>query len=68
MLVSGEPVFISKNATRAPNYAKYPGIVDHFFEALVIIPLMSATNQPFGVLLFRRVKPWRFSLAEKQRS
>jgi len=67
VLVTGEPVFIPKHATKDPNYAKYPGFVDHLFEALVIIPLFGASTQPYGVLLFRRAKPWRFSPAEKQR-
>jgi hypothetical protein len=66
-LVNNVPVFIPKNATKDPNYAKYPGFVDHHFEALVIIPLHGTNAQPFGVLLFRRVVPWSITAAEKVR-
>jgi two-component sensor histidine kinase len=67
VLVNNVPVFIPKNATKDPNYAKYPGFVDHHFEALVIIPLHGTNAQPFGVLLFRRVVPWSITAAEKVR-
>ncbi len=67
VLVTDEPVFISKHATKHPNYAKYPGFTDHHFESLIILPLHGTGPQPFGVLLFRRVLPWRITAKEKLR-
>jgi len=66
-LVTDEPVFISKGATKVPNYAKYPGYVDYNFEALVIIPLHGSSPQPYAVLLFRWVMPHRLIPSEKRR-
>jgi two-component sensor histidine kinase len=66
-LIADEPVFIAKGATKIPNYAKYPGYVNHDFEALVVIPLHGPATQPFGVLLFRWNNSHRFPPTEKKR-
>ena len=66
-LINDESVFIPKGATKYPNYAKYPGHVDQFYEALSIIPLHGPSPQPFGVLLFRWALPQRLTATERQR-
>ena len=67
VLLSGEPVFLAKDATKHPQYTKYPGFDDHNFEALVILPLMGPSPLPFGVLLFRKATAWKMTPAEKAR-
>ena len=59
VLMTGEPVFLGKEATQHPSYTKYPGFDDHVFEALVILPLFGTSPQPFGVLLFRKSTEWK---------
>jgi len=66
-LLTGEPIFIPRDATKHPNYTKYPGFDDNTFEALVILPLLNNSHQAFGVLLFRKNTPWRLSPLERRR-
>ncbi|MDR3688499.1 MAG: GAF domain-containing protein [Fimbriimonas sp.] len=67
VLLTGEPVFISKDATKQPNYTQYPGFDENYFESLVILPLLGNSHQAFGILLLRRTAVWRLSPAERRR-
>jgi len=67
VLLTGEPIFLTKGAVKDPGYTQYPGIDDNSFEALVILPLMGNSSQPFGVLVFRRQNAWKMSPSAKRR-
>jgi two-component sensor histidine kinase len=66
-LLENRPIFISKDAQRHPRYARYPGMDDHEFEALTIMPLGPANTQPFGVILVRKNTYWKLTASAKSR-
>lgn len=66
-LVGGEAKYIPNHAYNYPNYAKYPGISEKESCAVAAIPLRHVDGNMFGVMIFRRRTPWRFSSRTKEK-
>lgn len=64
VLLSGAAQFVKRNAERAKNYARYPGIDDQFTESMAAIPIRAA-DEVIGVAVLRKGVAWPFSEAEK---
>ncbi len=60
-LSTGEPVLVAAKANQHPNYAKYPGLSEHESGAVAAVPLRNINGHLFGILLFRKTDPWRFT-------
>jgi two-component system, sensor histidine kinase PdtaS len=65
-LLSGDPEYVPNKAYKHPKYAKYPGLDEHESGSVAAIPLRHVDGHLFGILLFRRTKPWRFSPLSKK--
>jgi two-component sensor histidine kinase len=59
VLLDNEPLFLSSGAQQHPRYARYPGMEDHEFEGIVIMPLSGGAAASFGVILLRSNGPWK---------
>ncbi|HZH97606.1 MAG TPA: GAF domain-containing protein, partial [Fimbriimonadaceae bacterium] len=65
-LMTGEALFIRRNAERYAGYAKYPGIDDQHCEAVAVLPIPeqpSEATRHLGVILLRKSTPWDHSMS-----
>lgn len=68
VMQSNEPLYLGSGVTKDPRFAKYPGVDYGDCESEAVFPLRGYDETvPYGVLLIRRDKKWRFSAREKQR-
>lgn len=66
-IIAGEARCVSNKAYAHSSYAKYPGISEKESCAVAAIPMRHVDGHMFGVIIFRRRTPWRFSEKVKQR-
>lgn len=65
--LTGEPIFIAKDAQKHKDFAKYPGMEEVDSVAIAAVPLIDDQKVPFGVILVRKQGPWRLSPSQKER-
>jgi len=65
VLLSGEPIFLAKDAQLDKRFAKYPGVEYNECESIAVLPL--ADGHVFGVVLVRKGSTWRMLPTEKRR-
>ncbi|MBI1333975.1 MAG: GAF domain-containing protein [Armatimonadetes bacterium] len=66
-LVASEAKYVSNKAFAHSSYAKYPGLSEKESCAVAAIPMRHVDGSTFGVMIFRRRTPWRFSAKEKEK-
>lgn len=66
-LLEDKPIFIERDAQKDPRFAKYPNTHDHDFESEVVLPLRAKDGRPFGVVLVRKLEPWTFDDAAREK-
>jgi two-component sensor histidine kinase len=67
VVLSGEPIFLNRNAQHDPRFAKYPGVEYSECESMAVLPLFDGQQPSFGAILVRKGSPWRFPEGEKKR-
>lgn len=65
-LVKNESIFLSKDATKHPDFAHYPGAEERHHNSMAVIPILSSGSNPLGVLVVSRGVEWSFKNAEKK--
>ncbi len=67
VLLENEPFFQSAGVQQNERYARYPGLEDHEFEGIAVIPLAGGTTASFGILLLRSNPKWKLTPTVKKR-
>ena len=67
VLLTGQPIFLTKDAQKDARFAKYPGVEYRECESIAVLPLTDDAGITFGVVLVRRGCPWRFVPTTKRR-
>jgi two-component sensor histidine kinase len=67
VLLENEPFFLSSGTQRHPDYTRYPGLEDHEFEGVAVIPLAGGTTASFGVILLRSNQKWKLTPTVKRK-
>ncbi|MBN9503083.1 MAG: hypothetical protein BGO01_08040 [Armatimonadetes bacterium 55-13] len=65
VFVTGEPLFISKEAFNHPDFAHYPGADERSHNSMAVIPMPGSGETRLGVLVFGRPSVWRFKASDK---
>ncbi len=65
VLLTGEPIFLSKHAQADQRFAKYPGVEYNECESIAVLALSGENSIPFGTILVRKGQVWQFSAKEK---
>ena len=63
--VSGEAVYVERNATEDPRFVRYPGYEYPDCEAVAVVPMRGEDGVPTGVLLLRKGKEWTTNPGER---
>lgn len=67
VILENAPFFCPSGTQKLPTYQRYPGMDDHEFEGIAVLPLAGGATAPFGTLLVRSNSKWHQPAALKRR-